>query len=56
VERIDPEGKQFDPNFHEAVEQIEVKSKESGIIIEVLEKGYMLDGKVIRPAKVKIVK
>ena len=56
VERINPEGKQFDPNFHEAIEQIEIKGKESGIIVEVLEKGYMLDGKVIRPAKVKIVK
>jgi len=56
VERIDPEGKQFDPNFHEAIEQIEIKGKESGIIVEVLEKGYMLDSKVIRPAKVKIVK
>jgi len=56
VERISPDGKQFDPNFHEAVGQIEVKGKESGIIVEVLEKGYMLDGKVIKPAKVKIVK
>lgn len=56
VERIDPEGKQFDPNFHEAIEQIEAKGKESGIIVAVLEKGYLLEGKVIRPAKVKIVK
>jgi len=56
VQRINPEGKQFDPNFHEAIEQIEIKGKESGIIVEVLEKGYMLDNKVIRPAKVKIVK
>jgi len=56
VERINSEGKQFDPNFHEAVEQIEGKGKESGIIVEVLEKGYMLNGRVIRPAKVKIAK
>jgi len=56
VERISSEGKQFNPNLHEAVEQIEAKGKESGMIVEVLEKGYTLNGKVIRPAKVKIVK
>lgn len=56
VERINPKGKQFNPNFHEAIEQIEAKGKESGLIVEVLEKGYMLDNKVIRPAKVKIIK
>jgi len=56
VQKIDPKGEQFDPNFHEAVNQTEIKGKESGTIIEVLEKGYMLDNKVIRPAKVKIIK
>jgi len=56
VERINPEEKQFDPNFHEAVGQIEAKGKASGMIVEVLENGYTLNGKVIRPAKVKIVK
>jgi len=56
VQKIDPEGEQFDPNFHEAVGQIEMKGKEQGIIVEVLEKGYMLNNRVIKPAKVKIVK
>jgi len=56
VQRIDPEGEKFDPHFHEAVGQIEIKGKESGTIAEVLEKGYILNGRIIRPAKVKIIK
>ena len=36
--------------------QIEMKGKKHGVIVEVLEKGYMLNNRVIRPAKVKIIK
>ncbi|RLC35009.1 MAG: nucleotide exchange factor GrpE [Candidatus Nealsonbacteria bacterium] len=56
VEEIKSLGEKFDPNFHEAVEQVELKDKEPGTIIEEIQKGYTLQGKVIRPAKVKIVK
>ena len=49
-------GEKFDPNFHEAVVQIESGEKEPDIITEVLEKGYNLNGKVLRPAKVKVSK
>ena len=55
VEQIDCLKKEFDPNFHEAVEMIESNSK-SGIIIKEIKKGYILNGIVIRPAKVKIAK
>jgi len=55
IEEIEVKSKTFDPNFHEAVEQVTVQ-KESGTIIEELEKGYTLYGKVIRPAKVKVAK
>jgi len=55
VEQIDCLKKDFDPNFHEAVEMIESDSK-PGIIIKEIKKGYILNGKVIRPAKVKIAK
>jgi len=55
VEQIDCLKKEFDPNFHEAVEMIESNSK-SGIIIKEIKKGYILNGRVIRPAKVKIAK
>ena len=47
-------GEKFDPNFQEAVEKIKAEGKEEGIIIEEIKKGYLLHGKVIRPAKVKI--
>ena len=47
-------NKHFDPNFHEAVEQ--VKGEKSGIVVEIVQKGYTLNNKVIRPARVKITK
>ena len=56
VEEIKTENKEFNPNFHEAVECVEENNKESGIIIKVLEKGYMLSNRVLRPVKVKISK
>lgn len=55
LEEIDTETA-FDPNFHEAVMQEEEDGKESGSITAVLQKGYMLNGKVIRPAMVKVAK
>jgi molecular chaperone GrpE len=56
VEEIKAEGEKFDPNFHEAVEEIETKDKKSGEILEVLEKGYLFRGQLLRPAKVKVAK
>ena len=49
------EGEKFDPNFHEAVETSHEEGKDEGTIIQVLERGYLLYGKVLRPAKVKVV-
>ena len=46
----------FDPNFHEAVEVVEIEDKESDIIVEEIQKGYMMQGRVIRPAKIKVTK
>jgi molecular chaperone GrpE len=54
VEEIKSVGEKFDPNLHEAVELVE--GKESGTIIEELQKGYLMSGKVIRPSKVKVSK
>lgn len=56
VIEIDALGKVFDPNIHQAVMIDEVKDKKSDIILEVLQKGYMLKDKVIRPAMVKVNK
>lgn len=46
----------FDPNLHEALMQVDDSSKESGTIIQVFERGFILDGKVLRPAKVSVSK
>jgi len=56
IEEIKCLGENFNPNFHEAVESVQTKNYESGIIIEEIKKGYKLNGKVIRPAKVKVAK
>ena len=56
IEEIKTEGEKFDPNFHEAVKEVEAGDKEPGTIVEVLEKGYLIKGQVLRPAKVKVVK
>ncbi len=56
VKRLEPLGEKFDPSFHEVVEEVELKDKEKGIIIEVIEKGYLVGEKLLRTAKVKISK
>lgn len=56
IEEIKAVGEKFDPNFHEAIAEVEDKDKESSIIVEEFQKGYKLDGRVIRPARVKVIK
>ncbi len=48
-------GQKFDPSLQEAIAEIE-SDKQSGTIIEEVERGYLLNGKLIRPARVKIAK
>ena len=54
VEVIDCENKPFDPNFHQAIMQEKKEGVESGIVIEVLQKGYILKDRILRPAMVKV--
>ena len=56
VERIDAAGKDFDPNFHEAMLQVETEEYENNKIVEELEKGYLLNGRLLRPVKAAISK
>lgn len=56
VEVLETVGKEFDPNLHHAVMQIEDSELESNIVVEELQKGYMLKDRVIRPAMVKVNK
>lgn len=56
VQEVKTVGEKFDPNFHEAVEEVEKEGIASGIIIEEVQKGYTINGRLLRPAKVKIAK
>lgn len=49
-------GEEFDPNFHHAIFMEKSDEYEAGIVIEVLQTGYLLKEKVIRPAMVKVAK
>lgn len=51
---IEAEGHEFDPNFHNAVMVEDNPDYESGIVIQAMQKGYTLNGKVIRSSMVKV--
>lgn len=56
VESIEALDKKFDPQFHEVVEEVETKDKEPGIVAEEVQKGYLINQRLLRPTKVKITK
>lgn len=58
LERFDPsvEGEKFNPNVHEAVFQTPQPNKEDGTVFHTQQKGFLLNGRVLRAAKVGVVK
>lgn len=54
LEIIEAVDKEFDPNFHQAVMQVEDSNYGSNIVIEEFQKGYILKDRVIRPTMVKV--
>jgi len=56
VKPVEAEGEVFDPNYHEALMQVENKDLPENTIVEVLQKGYLMYERVIRTAKVKVSK
>lgn len=56
VERIDPTGEAFDPEQHEAMTMVPSEELEPNHVVEVLEKGYLLNGRLLRPARVVVSK
>ncbi len=54
LKRIDAKGKPFDPNFHEAISHEPADGVESEHVIDVVQNGYMLGDRVIRPALVRV--
>jgi molecular chaperone GrpE len=56
IRRIDPKGEPFDHNFHQAIYEVERPDKPGGTIIEVLQPGYVLVDRLLRPAMVGVAK
>lgn len=56
IEEIKSVGEKFNPELHEAVEEIDDNGREAGMIIEEIQKGFMMNGRVLRPSKVKVSK
>ncbi|TDM04388.1 nucleotide exchange factor GrpE [Macrococcus carouselicus] len=54
LEHIEAQDQPFDPNFHQAVMQEKDESKDSGVVLDELQKGYKLKERVLRPAMVKV--
>ena len=54
VSEIEAAGKEFDPEMHNAVMHIEDENIEKSVVVEVFQKGFIVDGKVIRHAVVKV--
>lgn len=54
IKRIEAEGVEFDPNFHEAISHEPADGVKSGYVIGVVQNGYMLGERVIRPAMVRV--
>ena len=56
VEAVDPQGEPFDPNLHQAMSMVENSEVEPNSVIAVMQKGYTLNGRLLRPAMVMVSK
>jgi molecular chaperone GrpE len=56
IKRIDPKGEGFDHNFHQAIFETERPDQPSGSVVEVLQPGYVLHDRLLRPAMVGVAK
>jgi len=52
--RMETVGKEFDPHFHHAIEQVETSEYAEGAVIDELQPGYLFHGRVLRPAMVRV--
>ncbi|MCO7232766.1 MULTISPECIES: nucleotide exchange factor GrpE [unclassified Cobetia] len=56
VEQLDPHGEPFDPEYHQAVAMVPSPDAEPNSVIDVMQKGYTLNGRLVRPAMVAVSK
>jgi len=54
LERIQAEGKPFDPHYHQAIERVESAELPEGTVVDVLQDGFVIHGRVIRPSMVRV--
>ena len=54
IQRIEAEGRILDPNLHEAMYEVPDETKPQGTVVQVVEEGYTLHGRLLRPAKVGV--
>ena len=52
IAEVDPEGEPFDPEMHEAMSMMPAENVEPGSVAKVIQKGYALNGRLLRPARV----
>jgi len=56
LEQIDPIGEKFDPEKHQAISMIDVEEAESNTVVEVMQKGFSLNDRLVRPAMVVVAR
>lgn len=56
VKELSSVGEKFNPEFHEAMDQVETEEHDNGTIVNEYQKGYLLNNRVIRPSKVSVAK
>jgi len=54
IERIDPMGQKFDHNLHQAIAQIDTPDAAAGTVVQVLQAGYKIHDRLLRPAMVGV--
>lgn len=56
VETVDPQGQAFNPEHHQAMSLVEAPDAEPNTVVAVMQKGYLLNGRLVRPAMVMVAK
>ena len=56
LEQVNPVGEKFDPEKHQAISMVESGDAESNTVVEVMQKGFMLNDRLVRPAMVVVAK
>jgi len=56
VKRLDPQGQKFDPNLHQAMFEVPNPDVPNGTVVQVVQSGYVIGGRVLRPALVGVAK